>query len=51
MRRIASFKGLPRLYSVLKHAEFHAVASSDATNIRTSIKQEGDKIVINGHKW
>lgn len=27
------------------------VASSDATNICTSIKQEGDEIVINGHKW
>lgn len=27
------------------------VASSDATNIRTAIRQEGDEIVINGHKW
>ncbi|KAH9978065.1 acyl-CoA dehydrogenase [Lactifluus volemus] len=27
------------------------VASSDATNIRTSIRQEGDEIVVNGHKW
>ncbi|KAI0728750.1 acyl-CoA dehydrogenase NM domain-like protein [Fomitopsis betulina] len=27
------------------------VASSDATNIRTSIRLEGDEIVINGHKW
>ncbi|PCH41400.1 acyl-CoA dehydrogenase NM domain-like protein [Wolfiporia cocos MD-104 SS10] len=27
------------------------VASSDATNIRTTIRQEGDEIVINGHKW
>ncbi|MCO5611372.1 hypothetical protein L7F22_065625 [Adiantum nelumboides] len=27
------------------------VASSDATNICTSIRQEGDEIVINGHKW
>ncbi|TRM68376.1 acyl-CoA dehydrogenase/oxidase [Schizophyllum amplum] len=27
------------------------VASSDATNIRTSIRQEGSDIVINGHKW
>ncbi|KIJ56532.1 hypothetical protein M422DRAFT_22696 [Sphaerobolus stellatus SS14] len=27
------------------------VASSDATNIQTSIRQEGDEIVINGHKW
>ena len=27
------------------------VASSDATNIGTSIRQEGDEIVINGHKW
>ncbi|KIP12857.1 hypothetical protein PHLGIDRAFT_61262 [Phlebiopsis gigantea 11061_1 CR5-6] len=27
------------------------IASSDATNIRTSIRQEGNEIVINGHKW
>lgn len=27
------------------------IASSDATNIRTSIHQEGNEIVINGHKW
>jgi len=27
------------------------VASSDATNIRTSIRQEGNNVVINGHKW
>ncbi|KAF9246984.1 acyl-CoA dehydrogenase/oxidase [Melanogaster broomeanus] len=27
------------------------VASSDARNIKTSIRQEGDEIVINGHKW
>lgn len=27
------------------------VASSDATNIRTSIVEEGDEIVINGKKW
>lgn len=27
------------------------VASSDAVNIRTSIRQEGNEIVINGHKW
>ena len=30
---------------------FGTVASSDATNIRTTIRQEGDQIVINGHKW
>ncbi|KAF8450777.1 acyl-CoA dehydrogenase NM domain-like protein [Boletus edulis BED1] len=29
----------------------HVVASSDARNIKTSIRQEGDEIVINGHKW
>ena len=27
------------------------VASSDATNIRTEIRQEGDELVINGRKW
>ncbi|KAJ7179342.1 acyl-CoA dehydrogenase/oxidase [Mycena filopes] len=27
------------------------VASSDATNIRTSIRREGEEIVISGHKW
>ncbi len=28
-----------------------AVASSDATNIETSIKREGDEYVVNGRKW
>jgi acyl-CoA dehydrogenase len=28
-----------------------AVASSDATNIETSIVRHGDEYVINGHKW
>ena len=28
-----------------------AVASSDATNICTEIKRDGDEYVINGHKW
>jgi len=27
------------------------VASSDATNIETSIERDGDEYVINGHKW
>ncbi|CAE6456011.1 unnamed protein product [Rhizoctonia solani] len=27
------------------------IASSDATNIQTSIRREGNEIVINGHKW
>lgn len=27
------------------------VASSDATNIATTIENKGDKIVINGKKW
>ena len=27
------------------------VASSDATNIRTEIRRQGDEYVINGHKW
>ena len=30
---------------------FTTVASSDATNIRTSIRREGNEIVVNGHKW
>ncbi|RBM01941.1 acyl-CoA dehydrogenase [Glutamicibacter soli] len=28
-----------------------AVASSDATNVETSIRREGDEYVINGRKW
>ncbi|NKZ00107.1 acyl-CoA dehydrogenase family protein [Nocardiopsis alborubida] len=28
-----------------------AVASSDATNITTSIVRDGDEYVVNGHKW
>ena len=27
------------------------MASSDATNIETSIVRDGDEYVINGHKW
>ncbi|KAK4702777.1 hypothetical protein P7C70_g3442, partial [Phenoliferia sp. Uapishka_3] len=27
------------------------IASSDATNIQTSIRVEGNEIVVNGHKW
>ena len=28
-----------------------AVASSDATNIETNIRREGNEYVINGRKW
>jgi acyl-CoA dehydrogenase len=28
-----------------------AVASSDATNIETEIRRDGDEYVVNGHKW
>ena len=28
-----------------------AVASSDATNIESSIRRDGDEYVVNGHKW
>ena len=37
--------------SNVSHMRSLSVASSDATNIRTSIRQEGNEIVINGHKW
>jgi hypothetical protein len=28
-----------------------AVASSDATNLRGSIRKEGDEVIVNAHKW
>jgi acyl-CoA dehydrogenase len=28
-----------------------AVASSDATNMATTIRRDGDKYVVDGHKW
>ncbi|CDZ96372.1 acyl-dehydrogenase nm domain-like protein [Phaffia rhodozyma] len=39
-----------KIRSSFSMTEF-GVASSDARNIRTHIRQEGDQIVINGHKW
>ena len=43
--------GMYRCISFVELFSCSAVASSDATNIRTSIRQEGNEIVINGHKW
>jgi acyl-CoA dehydrogenase len=40
-----------RLACAYRPGRHKQVASSDATNIRTSITREGDEIVINGHKW
>ena len=40
-----------RIREPLANSAHMPVASSDATNIRTSIRQEGNEIVINGHKW
>lgn len=45
--RFGSSKPIDALLPLISHL----VASSDATNIRTSIVREGNEIVINGHKW
>ena len=42
---------LSSIHSQFNSNHLRTVASSDATNIRTSIRQEGNEIVINGHKW
>jgi len=45
------FGGCWSFVEVESFADVAPVSSSDATNIRTSIKQEGNEIVINGRKW
>ena len=37
--------------NVVSIASIVQVASSDATNIESSIKRDGDEYVINGRKW
>ena len=41
---------LARSY-LLWDIDIYVVASSDATNIKTLIRKEGNEIVVNGHKW
>jgi|SRR5882762_6971963 acyl-CoA dehydrogenase len=39
------------IFVTLYNLRITLVASSDATNIKTSITRESNEIVINGHKW
>ncbi|KAH8830228.1 acyl-CoA dehydrogenase/oxidase [Flagelloscypha sp. PMI_526] len=42
---------LPLLNGEIRSAFAMTEKGADATNIQTSIRKEGDEIVINGHKW
>lgn len=59
LERYGTFEQKERWLRPLMHGEIRsaflmtepAVASSDATNIETSIRRDGDDYVINGRKW
>ncbi|PCD01548.1 acyl-CoA dehydrogenase [Sphingomonas spermidinifaciens] len=59
LERYGTFEQKERWLRPLMHGEIRsaflmtepAVASSDATNIETSIRRDGDSYVINGRKW
>lgn len=43
--------GMSARFGAVSLTDIIPVSSSDATNIRTSIKQDGNEIVVNGRKW